>query len=105
MKLNLFYVDKVRVAALAVGRTARDNNRVAFLYQTALFRDFFCEVEENINRGVFVRDCRQNAPAKRQLTVSVDIRRNPDNIDIGTETGNLTRRAARTGTYDDCAGF
>ena len=52
--LKRFYVDKVRVAALTVRCAARDNDGVAFLYQTALFCDLFCEIEENIDGRVFV---------------------------------------------------
>ena len=62
--LYSFYVDKVGISALPIRRTARDNDDVAFLYQTALFRGFFGEVEENINRGIFIRLGRQNAPTE-----------------------------------------
>ena len=61
--LDGFYVDKVRITALAVWRTARNNDNIAFFHQTALFSELFCEIEQDINRSVFIRHSRQNAPA------------------------------------------
>lgn len=37
-KLDSFDVDKVRIAAFAVWRSAGDDDDIAFLYQSALFR-------------------------------------------------------------------
>lgn len=96
-----FDVDEVGVAALAVWRAARYDDRIAFFDEPRIARGAFCKVEQNVYRVVFLAHHGQNAPTERKFPIAADIRRHADDVDHGAEAGDHFRRAPRARAYDD----
>ena len=60
-RLNSFYVNKIGVSALTVRRTARNNDYIAFFNEFTLNCRLFSEIEQDINRRIFVINLLDNA--------------------------------------------
>ncbi len=96
-----FEVDQVGISALAVGRSARNDDRVAFFYKSRIARGALGKVEENVHRIVFFAEDGIDAPAERKFLIGTRVRRHTDNVDHGAKAGDHLCGAARAGAYDD----